>query len=208
VVELKRPEITELKWQTVTYDEEGNEAGAKDTSEIDYGKTALLCAKTSGLEEGEYVNFTITNEAAGFSETKSVRVKNNEAVLRYDVTVSREKLASLTEGEDLVYACVAETANKRAKKEGGRIKIGFSHIVEYAADWDAVENTVSYVLKSTDGGYNQTLDVSNDTIQGDKYITLKFTRIIPGKRYTLIKKIVDKEIVEWEDKPFMELYRG
>jgi hypothetical protein len=205
-VELLRPEITDLKWEAITYDEQGNESGKEEVTEIEYGTTALLCAKTSGLEDGEYMNFTITNEATGFSETKSIQVKNNEVELRYDIPVNREKLALLTEGEDLEYACAVETANKRAKRNGGQIKVGFTHIVEYAADKDAIENSVSYVLKSTDGEYNQALDASSDAIQGDRYITLKFTQIIPGKRYTLIKRINNKEIVEWEDKPFMELY--
>jgi hypothetical protein len=68
----------------------------------------------------------------------------------------------------------------------------------------------TFTLKSSDGTYSKTLDSSDDTIIGDEYISLRFTDIVPGKIYSLVRKDteIDTEIVLWEDRPFDKVLRG
>jgi hypothetical protein len=42
-----------------------------------------------------------------------------------------------------------------------------------------------YVLKSSDGAYDKTLTAKDDMVPGDKYLQLKFEKLLPGKKYTL-----------------------
>jgi len=63
-----------------------------------------------------------------------------------------------------------------------------------------------YVLRSSDGAYDEELSAKNDLVPGDAYLQLKFEKLLPGKRYTLTRfDDVDLSHVIFEDVPFREV---
>ncbi len=58
-----------------------------------------------------------------------------------------------------------------------------SFLIESAGSVEA--SFPKYVLKSADGAYDKTLTAKDDMVPGDKYLQLKFEKLLPGKKYTL-----------------------
>lgn len=72
---------------------------------------------------------------------------------------------------------------------------GKMHQLQLPPDWMTVtflmpSGTIDidypkYVLKSTDGMYEKSLTAKDDMKPGDKYLQLKFEKLVQGKKYTL-----------------------
>jgi hypothetical protein len=206
-VELKRPEVTEVKAEAVTYDNEGNETGSEATGKIEYGKQAIIKAQTKEVENGKYVNFIISCDSIGFSTTKAAEVKDGIAELRFNPSIDAKALAALKDGDELVYKCAVETADKRAKNDDCNMKVVFTYVVEYVPGGDIKKYDDEYTLESTDGAYKQTHDVLDDSIPGDNLVTLVFTDVLPGKNYSLVyhNRKTDKSYSRFSDVPFSRL---
>jgi phage baseplate assembly protein gpV/uncharacterized Zn-binding protein involved in type VI secretion len=207
-VELLRPEITELKWEAITYDEYGNETGRAEVSEIEYGKPAFIVARVKDIEEGGYITIKILDKNNNLSKEKAVKIINGEANLEYTMSLEDEILRNMTDNDEIKIKCFAD-GNRIKQKEGDIIEVKFSYKLEYLIDKEKKENNDSFTLKSTDGVYNKTLNFSNDIIPDDDYYTLLFTGVLPGKSYTLIFKRENSndEFIQWEDVPFYYLVK-
>jgi hypothetical protein len=96
-VKLIRPEIREITWEVITYDEGGNESGTEAAKEVVYGEIGIVRVKVKEVEEGGMVNIRIVRACDGYEETHSVEVKEGEAELRYAIQASRETLEGLGE---------------------------------------------------------------------------------------------------------------
>jgi hypothetical protein len=190
VVELKRPEITDLKWEKIIYDEQGNETGTEETDEIEYGKTVVICARLKDVEDGEYVNITVTSDIINFSETRSIEIKNGQGLLRFAIKTGRDQLTELTENDEVICTCFAETTDRRAKKKGEDVPIVFNVLLTINMSPDKLDEQDNYILEVRGGSYSQSKNVKDDSIPGDEAVSLKFDRIIAGHVYNLryIKK--------------------
>lgn len=72
---------------------------------------------------------------------------------------------------------------------------GKKHELSLPPDWMTISFLIEqgsvdasfpkYVLKSSDGAYEKTLSAKDDLVPGDKYLQLKFEKLLPGKKYTL-----------------------
>ncbi|MCL2381807.1 MAG: hypothetical protein FWC64_09505, partial [Treponema sp.] len=110
--------------------------------------------------------------------------------------MSRQTLSKLGDGDDLVYKFTVETADKRAKADGGEIKVVFTHIVKYMPKAGTDQCDDEFTLESTDGEYKQTRGTSECRILEDGLALIAFTDVLPGKKYNLI--YLNKEAEERE----------
>lgn len=63
-----------------------------------------------------------------------------------------------------------------------------------------------FILTSTDGSYEQTLTVKDDTVEGDEALTLLFKKLDKSLSYSLVVKQGDgKEKTIFEGKPYAEI---
>jgi hypothetical protein len=210
-VELKRPEITDLKWEAITYDEQGNETGKEEVSEIEYGKSVVLSAKIKNLEDGDRVNLLVSEEGhtgkTDYLFETPVQIHNGAIETRFIPKMDRMRLENIKDGDSLSLVFTIACRNGTVCKESQSVAIVFSMYVKYKIKGEQISEEDSYTLTSSDKAYRQTLNESNDIIPGDEYVTLKFTGIKPGKMYSLIYKNgkTGKEVVRWENIPFAKI---
>ncbi|MCL2382541.1 MAG: hypothetical protein FWC64_13295, partial [Treponema sp.] len=185
----------------------GNEAGSEESETIEYGKKGMLKIKTKDVPDGGFVNVTISCAASGFTMTKPAEVKDNAAELPFDTkSITRQTLEKLGDGDDLVYKFVVETADKRAKADGGEIKVVFTHIQEYTPKIGADRYGDELTLESADGEYKQTHDTSECSFSESGRALIAFTGVLPGKRYSLALERKDGEREPYLlDVPFSKL---
>lgn len=72
---------------------------------------------------------------------------------------------------------------------------GKKHALQLPPDWMTITFLMpkgaididfpKYTLKSSDGAYEKSLTAKDDMVPGDKYLQLKFEKLLPGKKYTL-----------------------
>jgi hypothetical protein len=209
-VELRRPEIAECVFKKTLYDEEGDEAGSEVSEKIEYGKSGIVKVKTKDVPDGSFVNVTLSCKTSDFTVVKAAEVKDIEARLPFDANISRQTLAKLKDGDELVYTCTVETADKRAKKEGSKIQVVFTYRMEYIPKPSDNQDNVEFILESTDGEYKQTHNVQSDSVLEDGYATILFTDVLPGKNYSLTyhNRETGENYQRLTDLPFSKLTFG
>ncbi len=211
-IELLRPEFSNLKWEAVTYDDEGKETGTEATSEVEYGKTAILKASVKNIDDGDYANVRIYEEAnkdnsRDYLFEGAVPVKGGSIELRWDALVSKKRLKELKNNEKVAFIFTVDAGKGTYKQESSSLDLGFTYILSYIPDQNQSSERDSYTLKSSDNAYAKTLNADNDAIEGDEYITLIFKDIIAGKSYSLEYKNGDtnETKLRWKDVPFSDL---
>ncbi|MCL2382598.1 MAG: hypothetical protein FWC64_13585, partial [Treponema sp.] len=206
-VELRRPEIPEIKRYKTIYDDKGNETGSEESETIDYGKQGMLKIKTKDVADGGFVNVTISCATTGFSTVRAAEVKDNEAELPFTAAMSRQTLERLGDGDDLVYKFAVETADKRAKADGGEIKAVFTHIQEYTPAANTEQYNNEFTLESADGEYKQTHDILSEGVLKDGIGILAFTDVLPGKTYSLTyhNRETEETLLRFSEVPFSKL---
>ncbi|WP_437306887.1 hypothetical protein [Sorangium sp. So ce388] len=81
-----------------------------------------------------------------------------------------------------------ETHADNAQVQKGTLEIRHGYLtvaVDILADPAALSTQDRFVLRSEDGAYRQERTTKNDLIEGDDRLTLRFTGVHKGKRYTL-----------------------
>jgi hypothetical protein len=184
-VELWRPEVTEIKWEAITYDKEGKDTGSKESEEVEYRKAAIVRIKTKDIEDGEYVNISVVNEATGNTRTEAVEIKDGKGFLRCNIEPTKETLAALKEGEELSYSCSAIPAKRGKVKKGTSIKVTYTfvHTMGYPNNEKAFGG--KYVLENNDGSYSQSIAARDGEKTTDNELKLKYTGLTPGHTYSL-----------------------
>ena len=126
----------------------------------------------------------------------------------FTVNPGRKVLAGLGDGEELSFKCTAETADGRAKKEGGQVKVVFTYVHKYKLNPEVDQYNDEYTFESTDGAYSRTLDARSDSISGDDRVTIPFPDVPAGKTYTLVyrNRKNGETHTRFSQKPFHELF--
>jgi hypothetical protein len=184
-VELKRPEITDIKWEVVTYDGKGNENGSKTCDELEYKKEAIVCIKTKDLENGEYINVTVFDETNNDLKNESIMVEGGECRLRCKIAPKQDILEALKKGEQLRYCCSAKPSRRGKQKKGPSLKIIFTFVFNVGYLDETEDLTGKYILESADGSYKQSKTKKDDKRTGNNELTLEFTNVEPGLEYSL-----------------------
>ncbi|MDC7238922.1 MAG: hypothetical protein PQJ50_01050, partial [Spirochaetales bacterium] len=206
------PEFSELKWELVSYDEEGNEDTREEVSEIEHGLTATLSARVENMEDGENVHLMIYEE--GYEDPnipltkRLIEIKDGMVTLTWPVKATRQRLEELTEDDELKYVFALQSLDGIRSEDSEAVQAVFVYRIDYLLDSENIENDDSYTLKSDTGNYESTLSRSDDANPDVNKVTLLFTDILPGAEYSLVKDDTEDEIVLFEKRPFQRLVEG
>ncbi|MCL2853725.1 MAG: hypothetical protein FWE20_11990 [Defluviitaleaceae bacterium] len=207
-VVLRRPEIAVIEVGKMASSGEGEEASFEASETVEYGKSFMVRVQTKEVEDGGLVTITAACRLIDFSESKSVEVKGGKAEAIFETaSISRQTLELLEDGDDFALKCTAETADNRAKKDGGQIKVVFTYIMEFAQKSTANQDNVEFTLESTDGDYKQTHGIQEGDEQDEGYTEVVFTDVLPGKNYNLTYCYtgMEENYARFSDRPFHEL---
>jgi hypothetical protein len=191
-VELRRPEITEMKWEKILYDEEGNETGAEEVSEIEYGKTALLSATVKNIDDGDYVNVRVYE--AGYDQPhetplieKPVQVKDGKIEARWDAELNKKRILELKQDDRVQFVFVVERKKGCLRETSPVMPAYFSSSIAVVVPPGNTTTDDTYVLEDTNGGrrYSQRKVLKTDKKENSDRIALYFDHILPGLEYQL-----------------------
>jgi hypothetical protein len=159
-------------------------------SEFDCRAEAGMSATVTNLEEGSYVNFLVYEE--GYSNKQryikkvSAQIEQGTATASYVMLVSRERLASLGEGDELKYVFAVETTDGWVRSsDSPAAQVVFSYEIGIKADMKNVDSDDKYRLESDDGTYKKALSTKEDILETDGRLILRFEKVVPGKKYSL-----------------------
>jgi hypothetical protein len=192
-VELKRPELSDLKWEKILYDEEGNETGTEEVSEIEHGKTALLSAMVKNIEDGDYVNVTVYEE--GYDQPNEtplmeepVQIKDGKIEVRWNVQLNKERILALKPDDRVKFVFVIERKKGCLRETSQAMPAYFSSSIAVVAPPENTTTDDAYVLEDINGGrrYSQKKFFKTDKKEDADRIVLYFDHILPGLDYQLI----------------------
>jgi hypothetical protein len=207
-VELKRPELSDLKWEKILYDEEGNETGTEETDKIEWGTTAIMTANVENIDDGEFATMQVyeqdhtANNEMIFEDT----VKVTNGIVKTKWVVKNRKIAEkLAENEEPAF--VYQVRYRSAMKESSSLKANFVYFHKHILSKNTDDAGYSFTLESEDGSYSKKLDVRSYLAKNGSYAMLKFDSLVPGKTYSLTYNGPIENVL-WTGVDFLKLILG
>ena len=208
------PEFSELKWELVTYDENGNEDTREEVTEIEHGLTATLSARVENMEDGENVHCYVYEEDYAEGDAPVTRrlleITDGMVTMDWAVKASRQRLQELTEEDELKFVFALEALEGIRSENSGSISPSFKTSIEVRIDKENHKENDKFILQSTDSSYSTEKKIVDDNIENGSIINLEFEDILPGKIYTLkyLPENENDEMIYLQDVPFHYLING
>lgn len=210
------PEFSELKWELVTLNQEGEEESREEVQTIEHGLKATLSAKVKNLEDGKNVKCRIYEE--GYAEgdepvtRQLLEVKDGMVTKDWKVEVPRQRLEELTENDELKFLFVLESMEGVISEDSAVVQAVFVYRMHIDKPDSDLDESDVYILEDIDDGkkYSQQKSIDRDKIAEEEKTYLEFDLIKPGLEYSMkIKQQQSSEDMILEEMiPFVDLIGG
>jgi len=201
-----------VKWYNIVYDQRGNEIEYIETDILNYDSTVVIRIIFNKYKENETIKCTLVDDKNNIIFEYSNIIKNNELIFR-SVLLTTEDYLIDAELPFMRVKCNVFSKNKLIF-ESDYIETIFTYVVYVAQGPFAYTMPDQYILKSTDGYYEKTLNIQEDGIYGYygyDSVEFRFAYIIPKKDYQLIyrrnlsENRIEDHNFSGRDKSFHEL---
>jgi hypothetical protein len=207
----------EFYFYDIEYDDEGVVEKYSKKTTIDYGTPTIIQILFSGIEDNNFVKISVLDNENNICFEVIKEIINGEINVKCNFLTTRDILSRLNSVDAILnFKCKINIMNKYYFESNTiLVNIIVEHKLFALKGFLRGDPIGKFILRSTDGEYEQMLDALEDGVQRDRYISLKYYGVFPDKYYSLFYRELypdiynnSIEVVHEENKPFYELFKA